>query len=123
MDSRNELMLKYIRVELLVGLITLMWAITSVVFRQPVIVDHLSDVMPGNLWSISGFIIGGAQVYISRNPSLLNTFTHWCVAFVSCIFWGYLGSAALVANTGALYTLLFWLTSAATLWELAHVRS
>lgn len=123
MDTRNNLMIKHIRIELLVGLVTLLWAIMSVAFRQPVMVDHLNGIMPGSYWSFSGLLIGSAQIYISRNPPLLNTFTHWCVAFISAIFWGYLGSAAVAANAGLVPILIFWSTMAATLWELAHVRS
>lgn len=116
-------MVKQIRIELLVGLITLLWAGMTVVFRQPVMVNHLTEIMPGSYWSFSGFVIGAAQVYISRHPSLLNTFTHWCVAFLSAIFWAYLGAAASEANAGTVPIMIFWATAAATLWELAHVRS
>lgn len=119
----DELMVKQIRVELIVGLVTLLWATLSITHSQPSIADRLSDVMPGNYWSFSGFIIGASQVYISRNPSVLNTFTHWCVAFVSCAFWVYLGAAASYSDAGPIPVLIFWATSAATLWELAHVRS
>lgn len=119
----DDIMIKQIRVELVVGLITLLWAILSLAPAQSALVDHLSDIMPGNYWSFSGFIIGTAQIYLSRNPSFLNTFTHWCVAFVSATFWGYLGIAASYAHAGTVPILIFWVTMAATLWELANVRS
>lgn len=119
----DDLMVKQIRVELLVGIITLLWAVLSVTSSQPILLDHLTGVMPSTYWSFSGFIIGGAQIYISRNHALLNTNAHWAVAFVSAIFWGYLGAAASYAHAGTIPILIFWATMAATIWELANVRS
>lgn len=124
MDMGYYNMNKQVRVEMLVGMVTLAWSIVAAVFKQPIIIDELSGIMPGAYWVFSGVVIGGAQIYISRNPDRwMGTFSHWCVAFFSCIFWCYLGMAAQAAAIGVLPVLIFWSTAGVTLWELAHVRT
>lgn len=117
-------MIRQARMEFLVGVVTLLWSLLSVLFKQPVMVNELTGIMPGAYWVFSGFLIGGAQIYISRNPEkMIGTWTHWYVAFLSAVFWCYLGYAAQVVAAGVVPVLIFWATAAATLWELGHVRT
>jgi len=117
-------MMRQARIEYLVGVVTLLWSLLSVLFKQPVMVHELTDIMPGAYWIFSGFLIGGAQIYIARNPDrLIGTFSHWCIAFLSATFWCYLGYAAQAVAAGVVPILIFWATAAATLWELGHVRT
>lgn len=123
MDKGISLM-RQARIEYLVGVVTLLWSLLSVLFKQPVMVNELADIMPGAYWIFSGFLIGGAQIYIARHPErLIGTFTHWCVIFLSATFWCYLGLAAWVVAAGVVPILIFWATALATLWELGHVRT
>lgn len=123
MDKGISLM-RQARIEYLVGVVTLLWSLLSVLFKQPVMVNELAYIMPGAYWIFSGFLIGGAQIYIARHPErLIGTFTHWCVIFLSATFWCYLGLAAWQVAAGVVPILIFWATAAATLWELGHVRT
>nr|UVX62848.1 MAG: hypothetical protein [Bacteriophage sp.] len=123
MDKGISLM-RQARIEYLVGVVTLLWSLLSVLFKQPVMVNELAHIMPGAYWIFSGFLIGGAQIYIARHPErLIGTFTHWCVIFLSATFWCYLGLAAWTVAAGVVPVLIFWATAAATLWELGHVRT
>lgn len=123
MDKGISLM-RQARIEYLVGVVTLLWSLLSVLFKQPVMVNELAVIMPGAYWIFSGFLIGGAQIYIARHPErLIGTFTHWCVIFLSATFWCYLGLAAWQVAAGVVPILIFWATAAATLWELGHVRT
>lgn len=123
MDKGINLM-RQARIEYLVGVVTLLWSLLSVLFKQPVMVNELAGIMPGAYWIFSGFLIGGAQIYIARHPEKwIGTCTHWCVIFLSATFWCYLGLAAWLVAAGVVPILIFWATAAATLWELGHVRT
>lgn len=124
MDKGRETMIRQARIEYVIGLITLIWSTLSVLFSSQPMIHELTSVMPAISWTFSGFVIGGAQIIISRNPDrCINTLPHWIISFLSAIFWVYMGMAASRVDVGALPVLIYWATALATLWELGHVRT
>lgn len=121
MDRKQRM--KHIRIEYSVGVVTLLWSLLSVILDQSQMLSELANVMPGVNWTLTGFLLGASQIYIARNSDkLLGTFWHWTVAFISAIFWCYLGAAAHSVSAGIIPVMIFWGTAGVTLWELGHVR-
>lgn len=120
MYREEETMLRLARIEYVVGIIAIIWAVLMAAVKQP-LADQLSVMAPANVWIVAAFGIGSAQIIIARHPKLfIHSALHWLVAFGGAIFWCYVATTVQTYSLSPIAIVIYWACAVASLWDLGH---
>ena len=114
-------MVRFKRSDMLIGVVSLMWALLAASGTESPLIHQLSAVMPYDAWIVSGLVIGGAQIFLSTRSDLEGSNFHWWISFAACSFWCYIGVASSIVDMSLLSQGIFWITALATMKDLAIV--